>query len=51
MPYKERSINTISVAVDAPENQINELTNKIGSIDGVSSNAEKTVKISAGAES
>ena len=39
LPYKERSINIISVAVDAPENRINELTEKIGGIDGVSSNA------------
>lgn len=39
LPYKERSINIISVAVDAPENQIIELTDKISEIDGVSSNA------------
>ncbi|MBQ9514983.1 MAG: iron-only hydrogenase system regulator [Ruminococcus sp.] len=39
LPYKERSVNIISVAVDAPENRINELTEKIGGIDGVSSNA------------
>ena len=39
LPYKERAINIISVAVDAPETVITELTKKIGRIDGVSSNA------------
>lgn len=39
LPYKERAINIISVAVDAPETVITELTEEIGRIDGVSSNA------------
>lgn len=39
IPYKERAINIISIAVDAPKSIINELTGKIGSIDGISSNA------------
>lgn len=39
LPYKERAINIISVAVDAPETVIAELTEEIGRIDGVSSNA------------
>ena len=38
LPYKERAINIISVAVDAPETVITELTEEIGRIDGVSSN-------------
>lgn len=39
LPYKERAINIISVAVDAPETVITELTKEIGRIEGVSSNA------------
>lgn len=39
LPYKERAINIISVAVDAPETVITELAEEIGRIDGVSSNA------------
>lgn len=39
LPYKERAINIISIAVDAPKSIINELTGKIGSIDAISSNA------------
>lgn len=39
LPYKERAINIISVAVDAPETVIAELTEEIGRIEGVSSNA------------
>lgn len=39
LPYKERSINIISVAVDAPETVITELAEEIGRINGVRSNA------------
>lgn len=39
LPYKERAISIISIAVDAPESIIGELTDKIGSIEGISSNA------------
>lgn len=38
LPYKERAVNIISIAVDAPERIIHNLTEKIGAIDGISSN-------------
>ena len=36
IPYKEKNINIISVAIDAPQNVISALSGKIGNIDGVS---------------
>jgi putative iron-only hydrogenase system regulator len=36
LPYRERGVNIISVAVDAPQDKINALTGKIGRLDGVS---------------
>lgn len=36
IPYKERDINLISIAVDAPEDMICALSGKIGKIAGVS---------------
>ena len=36
IPYKERGIKIISIAIDAPMDAINALTGKIGRIDGVS---------------
>ena len=36
IPYKEKNINIISVAVDAPQDVINSLGGKIGKLDGVS---------------
>lgn len=35
IPYKEKGVSVISVAVDAPAEVINRLTGKIGMIDGV----------------
>lgn len=35
LPYRERNINIISVAVDAPQDVINALTGKIGQLEGV----------------
>lgn len=35
IPYRERGINVISVAVDAPQDAISELSGKIGSLDGI----------------
>lgn len=35
IPYKEKGVSIISVAVDAPAEVINRLTGKIGMIDGV----------------
>ena len=37
LPYKEKNIHIISVAVDAPADVINALSGKIGKITGVSS--------------
>ncbi len=36
IPYHERSISIISVAVDAPQTQISALSGKIGRLDGIS---------------
>lgn len=36
IPYREKGINIISVAVDAPENEITALSGKIGRLGGVS---------------
>lgn len=35
IPYKERNISLISVALDAPNEAINALTGKLGMINGV----------------
>jgi putative iron-only hydrogenase system regulator len=36
VPYRDKGVNIISVAVDAAQDQINALTGKIGRLDGVS---------------
>lgn len=36
IPYRNRKINIVSVAVDAPRDIINSLAGKIGRLDGVS---------------
>lgn len=36
VPYRERSINVMSVAVDAPQNVISAISGKIGKLNGVS---------------
>lgn len=36
VPYRERGINVISVAIDAPQDDIAALVGKIGNLDGVS---------------
>ncbi|MCI5494207.1 MAG: iron-only hydrogenase system regulator [Lachnospiraceae bacterium] len=36
LPYKERGIHIISVAIDAPQDVINALSGKIGSLPGIS---------------
>ena len=36
IPYRERGVNIISVAVDATQDTINALSGKIGRLDGVS---------------
>lgn len=37
LPYKERNISIMSIAVDATNDEINTLSGKIGSLSGVSS--------------
>lgn len=37
IPYKQRNISVISVAMDAPSDVINALSGEIGRIDGISS--------------
>ena len=39
IPYRERGINIISIAMDAPLNVINALSGKIGRLPGVSAKA------------
>jgi len=35
IPYRKRDINIISIAVDAPQDEINTLSGKIGRLSGV----------------
>lgn len=39
IPYRERGINIISVAVDAPQERISALSGKIGALEGISCKA------------
>lgn len=39
VPYHEKNINIISIAVDAPQDTINTLSGKIGRLPGVSAKA------------
>ncbi len=36
IPYKEKKINVLSVAVDAPQDVISSLSGKIGKLEGIS---------------
>ena len=36
IPYREKGINIISIAIDAPQDVISALAGKIGSLEGVS---------------
>lgn len=36
IPYRQRSINIISIALDAPQNTVSALSGKIGKLEGVS---------------
>ena len=36
LPYREKNINIVSIAIDAPQDTISALTGKIGKIQGVS---------------
>lgn len=37
LPYAKRGINIISIVIDAPQDEINTLSGKIGKLDGVTS--------------
>ena len=36
LPYRERNISIVSIAVDAPQDVISTMTGRIGNIDGIS---------------
>ena len=36
IPYRERSINIVSIAIDAPQDVISALAGKLGNLDGIS---------------
>lgn len=36
LPYRQRNINIISIAIDAPQNEISSLAGKLGKLSGVS---------------
>lgn len=36
IPYRQKGINIISIAVDAPQDTISALSGKVGNLDGVS---------------
>lgn len=36
LPYKDKNINIISIAIDAPQDVISALSGKIGKLDGIS---------------
>ena len=39
IPYRQKKMNIICLVIDAPQDQINSLTGKIGSLDGVNAKA------------
>ena len=39
VPYDKKNISLISVALDAPQDVINSLSGKVGSIEGISAKA------------
>ena len=36
IPYRDRSLNIVSIAIDAPQDAISSLAGKVGNLDGVS---------------
>ena len=45
LPYKERNLSIVSVAVDAPQDVISTLSGKIGKLDGIRVKAAYSNKI------
>ena len=37
MPYSKKSINIITIVIDAPQDEINALSGKIGKLSGITS--------------
>lgn len=37
MPYREKAINIITIVIDAPQDEINTLSGKIGKLSGITS--------------
>lgn len=48
VPYKQKGISLISVAIDAPEDKINALTGKIGRLKGVNAKTNYSNVITEG---
>ena len=46
IPYREKNINIISIAVDAPQDRISALSGKIGKLSGISVKTAYSNKIS-----
>ena len=36
LPYREKNINIVSIAIDSPQDEISSLSGKIGKLEGVS---------------
>ena len=45
IPYRERHVNIISVAMDAPQDVISAMAGKIGMLEGISAKAAYSSKI------
>ena len=39
IPYHEKGVNIISIAIDAPQNEISSLSGKLGMLEGVTAKA------------
>lgn len=39
IPYRERGVNVISIAIDAPQDVINTMCGRLGRLDGITSKA------------
>ena len=39
IPYRERGLNIISVAIEAPQDRINALTGSLGKLEGITARA------------
>lgn len=44
IPHKEKGVNVISIAIDAPETEISALSGKLGMLEGISSKTIYTPK-------